>query len=85
MENRWTDDTEEIGKVGVDMPYVQLRIQSENIADSDLEGGELRKMLALPLYVHGRRETYGSSQKPTASWKPEAEVIQKRGARAQRT
>ena len=42
-------------------------------------------MQASPLYVHGRGENYGSSRKPTASWKPKAEVIQKRGASAQRT
>ena len=72
------------------MPYVQSRIHSDydsaaSIADSDLEYGKLRKMQASPLYVHGRGEYYGSSRKPTASGKPEAEVIQKRGASAQRT
>ena len=42
-------------------------------------------MLALPLYVHGRGENYGSSHRPTASGKPEAKLIQKRGASAIRT
>ena len=42
-------------------------------------------MLASPLYVHGRGENCGSSQKPTVSGKREAEVIQKRRASAQRT
>ena len=64
-----TEDTEETGKFDVDMPYVQSRIHSdydsaESIADSDLEDGELRKMLAPPLYAFGRGENYGSSQRP---------------------
>ena len=72
------------------MPHVQSEIHSdsesaESIADSDLEDGELRKMLASPLYVHGRGENYGSSHKPTASGKSEAKIMQKRGASAQRT
>ena len=72
------------------MPYVQSRIHSDydsadSIADSDLEDGELRKMLASPLFLHGRGEKYGSSRKPTASGKPEAKIVQKRGASAQRT
>ena len=70
-------------KVGVEMLYVQSRIHSnydsaESVSDSDLEDGELRKMLASPLHVHGRGD-YGSSQKTTASGKPEAVIIQKRG------
>ena len=89
-QNPTTEDTEETGKVGVDMPYVQSRIHSdydsaERISDSDLEDGEVRKMLASLLYVLGRGENYGSSHKPTASRKPEAQIIQKRGASAQRT
>ena len=41
-QNPIAEDTEETGKVGVDMPYVQSRIHSdydsaEGIADSDLE------------------------------------------------
>ena len=89
-QNLITEGTEEIGKVGVDMPYVQSRIHSghdsaESMADSDLEDGKLRKMLASPPYVHGRGKNYGSFHRPTASGKPEEEVIQKRGARAQRT
>ena len=87
-QNPFTEDTEETGKFDVDMPYVQSSIHSdydsaESFADSDLEDGELRKMLASPLYVYGRGENYGSSQKATASGKPEAEVMQKRGASAQ--
>ena len=72
------------------MPCVQSRIHAdfdsaESIVDPDLEDGELRKMLDAPLCVHGRGENYGSSHKPTASGKPEAKIVQKRGARAQRT
>ena len=33
-----------------------------------------------PLYIHGRGEICDSSRGPTASGKPEAEVIQKRGS-----
>ena len=72
------------------MPCVQTRIHAdfdsaESIVDSDLEDGELRKMLDAPLCVHGRGENYGSSHTPTASGKPEAKIIHKRGASAQRT
>ena len=43
-QNLITEDTEETGKVGADMAYVQSRIHSnydsaESIADSDLEDG----------------------------------------------
>ena len=56
-----TEGTEEVGKVGVELLHVQSRIHSdydsdEIIANSDLEDGELQKMLASPLYVHGRGE-----------------------------
>ena len=85
-----TEDTEETGKFGVDRLYVQSRIHSNydsaaSIADSDLEDGVSRKMLASLLYVRGRGKFYGSSQKPTDSGKPEAKIMQKRGASAQRT
>ena len=78
-----------LGNFDVDMPYVQSRIHSdfdsaESIADSDLEDGELRKMLASPLYASGWGENYGSPQRPIASGKPEAQRIQKRGASANR-
>ena len=33
--------------------------------------------------VHGRGANYGSSRKPTVSWKPEAKIRQRRGASAQ--
>ena len=57
---------------------------AERIADSDLEDGELRKMLASPLYMQ-EREDHEPSRRPTASKKPEAVIIQKRGASAKRT
>ena len=39
-----------------------------------------------PLYAHGARvKITGSSHRPTASGKPEAKKMQKRGASAQRT
>ena len=71
-------------------PNAQSRIHSvydsaESTADSDLEDGELRKMLASRVYACGRGENDGSSQRPTASGKPEAKIIQKRGASANRT
>ena len=85
-----TEDMEEFGKVCVEMPFIQAKIHSdydsaESIADSDLEDGELPNMLASPLYLHGRRENFDSSRRPTASGKPEAQVTQERGASAQRT
>ena len=57
-QNPITEETEETGKFDVDMPCVQLRIHLDydsagSIADSDLEDGELRKMLASPLYASG--------------------------------
>ena len=88
-QNFITEVLDELGKGCVEMSNLQSKIHSdydsaESNADSDLEDGELRKMLASPLYVHGRGEQYGSSRKPTASGKPEAKIIQKRGASAQR-
>ena len=55
-QNPITEDTKETGKVGADMHHIKTRIYSdynsaESIADSDLEDGELRKMLASLLYV----------------------------------
>ena len=49
-----TEDIKEVGKGGAEMSYIQLQMHpeydsAESIADSDLEGGEIRKMLALPL------------------------------------
>ena len=81
-QNPITDDMEEIGNFDVDMPYIQSRIHSDydsagSTAGSDPEDGEVRKMLASPLYAYGRREHHGSSQRPIGSGKPEAKIIQK--------
>ena len=63
------------------MTYIQSQMDSdyesaESIADSDLEDGQLRKMLASPLYVQGR-EDCKSSRMPTSPVKPAA-MIQER-------
>ena len=55
-------------------------IQAESIADSDLEDGELRKMLASPLCLQNR-EDCASSRMPIATVKPAA-LLQDRGATA---
>ena len=57
--------------------------QAESIADSDLEVGELRKMLAAPL-KRQNREDCKTSRMSTAPGKPAA-MIQERGASAKRT
>ena len=81
----------ESGKIGAkSMSYIQVQIHSdydfaESIADSDLEDGQLRKMLASPLYIRRLEENVHSSRKPNASEKPDAVEIQMRGASAQRT
>ena len=54
-----------------------------SIADSDLEDGELRKMLASPLYMQSREDCSKSSRTSTASEKPPA-LLQERGASAKR-
>ena len=56
VRNSITEDMDEFGKVGAEMPNLQSKMDSdydsaESIADSDLEDGELRKMLASPLYL----------------------------------
>ena len=56
---------ERFGKVGAEMSYFQSQMHSdydsaESIADSDLEDGELRKMLTSPLYVQGREDCESS-------------------------
>ena len=80
-QNPITKDIDEFGKVGAEMSYIQSQMHSdydsaESIADSDLEDGELRKMLASPLYMQGRGD-YESSLIPTAPGKPAA-MIQER-------
>ena len=49
-----------LGKVGAEMSHLQSQMHSdydsaESSADSDLEDGELRKMLASPLYMQKSR------------------------------
>ena len=55
-----TEDKGEFGKVGAETSYLQSQIHSdydsaESTADSDLEDGELRKMLASPMYMKRSR------------------------------
>ena len=59
--NPITEDMDEFGKVGAEMSHIQPQMHSdyesaESIADSDLECGELRKMLASPLFVQSRED-----------------------------
>ena len=50
---------DELGKIGADVSYFHTEMHSdcdsaESIADSDFEDGDLRKMLASPLYLQNR-------------------------------
>ena len=88
FQNPTTEDVDEFGKVGGEMSYIQSQMHSDYdsdafIADSDLQDGELRKMLASPLYMQCR-EDCKSSRIPVAPGKPAA-MIQERGASAKRT
>ena len=89
FQNPIAEDMDEFGKVGAEMSYIQSQMHSvydsaESIADSDLlEDGELRKMLASPLYMQDRGDCK-SSRIPTASGKPAAMILE-RGASAKRT
>ena len=85
VRNYLTEDMDEFGKVGAEMSYLQSGMHSdydsaETIADSDLEDGELRKMLASPLFMQSR-EDCESSRMPIAPGKPAA-LLQERGASA---
>ena len=65
---------DELGKVGAETSYLLSQMNSdydsaESIADSDLEDGEQRKMLASPLKMESRKE-YESSRMPIARGKP---------------
>ena len=69
-KNPISEDMDEFGKVGAEMSYLQSQMHSdhdsaESIADSDLEDGELRRMLASPLYMQSR-EDCESSRMPIA-------------------
>ena len=88
-QNPITEDMDEFGKVGVEMSYIQAQMHSdydsaESIADSGLEDGELPENAGVTAENTGRGD-HKSSRRPTASGKPEAVIIQKRGASAQRT
>ena len=67
LRSSLTGDVKEFRKVAV-VSYFQSQMHSEyessaSIADSDLEDGELRKMLASPLYLQNR-EDYESFRMP---------------------
>ena len=71
-QNPVAEHMEEFGKVGVETSYLQSQMHSEcdsaeSIADSDLEDGELRNMMASPLFLREREDNSGSSRRPTAS------------------
>ena len=88
MRNSITEDVDEFGNVGAETSYLQSRMHSdydsaESIADSDLEGGELRKMLASQLKRQNRKDCE-TSRKPIAPGEPAA-MLQERGASAKRT
>ena len=73
-QNSIAEDMDVFGNVVAEMSYIQSQMRSdydsaESIADLDLEEGELRKMLASPLYMQSR-EDCTSSRIPTASVKP---------------
>ena len=73
VRNSITEDVDEFGEVGAQMSYLQSQMHSdddsaESMADSDLEDGELRKMLASPLYMQSR-EDCESSRIPIAQVK----------------
>ena len=78
MRNNYQDpideDMEEFEKFGAEMSLTQPQMHfdydsPESIADSDLEDGEQRKMLASPLCMPSR-EDCESSRMPIAPGKP---------------
>ena len=61
VRNSVTEDVDEFGKVGAETSCLQSQMHSdydsaESSADSYLEDGGLRKMLASPLYLQSREE-----------------------------
>ena len=85
MRSYLTEDIKEVGKGGAEVSYFQSQMHSvydsaESIADSDLEDGELRKMLASPLCMQSR-EDCESSRMSIAPGKLAA-LLQERGASA---
>ena len=107
--NQTIDDQDDIEEIGVKpLSHIQSLVHSaydsaESIAtppDSDLDDGQLRKVLASPLKIREREENEGqarayhserkslmihSSHSSQVSGKPDAECVQKREANAQRT
>ena len=88
MRNSIVEDADEFGKVGAEMSWFQSQMHvdydsAESIADSDLEDGELRNMLASQLYMQNR-EDCESSRMPIAPGKLAA-LLQERGVSAKRT
>ena len=90
MRNSINEDVVEFGKVGAETSCLQSQMHSdsyydstESFADSDLEDGELRKMLASPLQRQNR-EDCKTFRIPIAPGKLAA-MIQERGASAKRT
>ena len=65
FQNPVTEDMDEFGKIGAEMSDIQSQMHpdhglAESIADSDLEDGELRKMLASPLFLQSREDCKSS-------------------------
>ena len=88
-QNPTSEDMDELGKIGEKQSYIQSQMHfdydpAESIADSDPEDGELRRMLASPLFLRGRGDSE-SFRKSTVYGKPEPALIEKRGASAKRT
>ena len=89
-QNPSAEHMEELGKVGVETSHLQSQMHSdydaaESIADSDLEDGELRNMLASPLFLREREANSGSSRRPPASGNQKQWQYRREGASAQRT
>ena len=83
VRNCTAEDMDKFGKVGAEMSSFQSQMRSNydsavSIADSDLEDGELRKMLASPLKMQNR-EDCERSRMPIAPEKLAA-LLQERGA-----
>ena len=79
---------DEFGKLGAETSDLQSQMHSDNdsaesIADSELEDGELRKMLASPLYGRNPKDCK-TSRKPIAPGKLAA-MTQEKGASTKRT
>ena len=76
VRNSLPEDMDEFGKAGAETSYLHSQMHSdcdsaECIADSDLENGEQRIMLASQLYMQSR-EDFESSRMPIALVKPAA-------------